>query len=90
MNYSKLRESLIVSSMRHIRVVAYDPTWVQKFQEEANRLEVIFGEMLLSIHHIGSTSAPGLAAKPVIDMMPVVKEIIRQAQVWRDAQNLKA
>ena len=61
--------------MRNIRVVEYDPAWVEAYQVEAARLSAIFGEMLLSIHHIGSTSVPGLPAKPVIDIMPVVRDI---------------
>ncbi|WP_206425230.1 GrpB family protein [Rickettsiales endosymbiont of Stachyamoeba lipophora] len=35
-----------------------------------------FGDNFLEIHHIGSTSVPGLAAKPTIDKIPVVKDIL--------------
>jgi GrpB-like predicted nucleotidyltransferase (UPF0157 family) len=61
--------------MRNIRVVAYDPGWPAAFEEEAARLAVILGDELLAIHHIGSTSVPGLAAKPVVDMLPLVRDI---------------
>jgi GrpB-like predicted nucleotidyltransferase (UPF0157 family) len=68
--------------MRNIRVVEYDPAWVEAFQSEAARLSAVFGEMLLSIHHIGSTSVPGLPAKPVIDIMPVVRDINELEQFY--------
>ncbi len=45
------------------------------FAEEAEKLKSIFGDQIVNIHHIGSTSVPGLKAKPIIDIMPVVKDI---------------
>lgn len=45
------------------------------FKDEAGKLRSIFGEQLLDIHHIGSTSVPGLAAKTIIDIMPVGSNI---------------
>jgi len=50
----------------------YDPTWQQKFLKERSRLS-IFSCDLLQIEHIGSTAVPGLAAKPIIDMMAGVR-----------------
>ncbi|MBR7554038.1 GrpB family protein [Allobacillus sp. GCM10007491] len=61
--------------MRKVEVTAYNEKWPILFQEEAERLKNVFGVELLEIHHIGSTSIPGLSAKPIIDMMPVVKSI---------------
>jgi len=63
--------------MRNIVVVPYDPIWPEKFKEAAAELASIFGSELISIHHIGSTSIPGLSAKPIIDIMPVVRDIER-------------
>ena len=60
---------------RDVIVVAYDPQWPVRFAEEAARLAPVFGDTLLAIHHIGSTSMPGMAAKPIIDIMPVVCQI---------------
>ncbi len=47
------------------------------YKKEANKLCAIFGPEITEIHHIGSTSVKGLPAKPVIDIMPVVKDIER-------------
>lgn len=53
----------------------YSPEWPLAFQCEAERLAELFGDQLVTVHHIGSTAVPGLAAKPVIDMLPVVRNI---------------
>jgi len=58
-------------------VTAYNDNWSQMFLEESGKIKTIFGEELIDIHHIGSTSVPGLKAKPIIDMMPVVKDIAK-------------
>jgi GrpB-like predicted nucleotidyltransferase (UPF0157 family) len=55
-------------------LVAYDPDWPQMAADYADRLRVL-GSILLVVHHIGSTSVPGLAAKPVIDLMPLVNDL---------------
>ena len=60
---------------QHIRVVDYRPEWAAQFQEEADRLRGIIGDNLIEIHHIGSTAVPGLKAKPILDIMPVVKAL---------------
>jgi len=49
----------------------YNPDWPQMAAGHAERLRVL-GSTLVIVHHIGSTSVPGLAAKPVIDLMPLV------------------
>lgn len=56
-------------------VTAYDPNWPRLYEEMAAPLRTAFGRLLISIHHIGSTSVPGLAAKPIIDVMPLVHDI---------------
>ncbi len=53
----------------------YDPVWPRLFEEEAARLRSVWGEHLVDVHHIGSTAVPGLVAKPVIDIMVVIKDI---------------
>lgn len=60
------------SEKRKIEIVPYDPAWPERFQVHAGRLKRALGNMALRIEHIGSTSVPGLAAKPIIDVLVVV------------------
>jgi GrpB-like predicted nucleotidyltransferase (UPF0157 family) len=53
----------------------YSPDWPLEFEREAARLRGLLRDVIVTIHHIGSTSVPGLGAKPVIDLMPVVSSI---------------
>lgn len=58
-----------------IRVVPYDAEWPRRFEAERVRLERVLAPWLEGgIHHIGATSVPGLAAKPVVDMMAGVPD----------------
>ena len=61
--------------MRTIEVVPHNPSWAQLFTAEARLLCPVFGGNLVNIFHIGSTAIPGIHAKPVIDILPVVKDI---------------
>lgn len=63
--------------MRKVEVRPYDEQWGSMFEEESRRLYEIFGAEIIEIHHIGSTSVSRLPAKPIIDMMPVVRDIHR-------------
>lgn len=53
----------------------YSPDWPLDFQREAERLRAVLGDALVTVHHVGSTSVPGLAAKPIIDLLPLVRDI---------------
>jgi GrpB-like predicted nucleotidyltransferase (UPF0157 family) len=57
-----------------VRLVAYDPDWPRQAQERIARLRVL-EPVLVAAHHIGSTSVPGLIAKPIIDLMPLVGDL---------------
>lgn len=59
----------------HVRVVGYDSRWPQMFAAEAEKIRKILGENCVAVHHIGSTSVPNLAAKPIIDILPVVRDL---------------
>ncbi|MDF2680450.1 MAG: hypothetical protein K0R47_1640 [Brevibacillus sp.] len=59
----------------NVVVTEYNENWKYKFSEESQKIKDIFGDVLIDIHHIGSTSVPGLKSKPIIDIMPVVKDI---------------
>lgn len=63
--------------MRKVEVVPYQEAWIEEFEAEAARIQKALGNEPIDIHHIGSTSVPGLCAKPIIDVMPVVANISR-------------
>ncbi|MEW5957889.1 MAG: GrpB family protein [Chloroflexota bacterium] len=66
-----------MAKKRKIVVVPYDRRWPAMYRSAAGQLASLLGPELISIHHIGSTSIPGLSAKPIIDIMPVVRNINR-------------
>ena len=55
-----------------ITLAEYDLEWPGLFVREADRVRAVLGDVAVLIEHVGSTSVPGLAAKPVIDMLLVV------------------
>jgi len=55
-----------------ILIVDHDPNWPVLFEREAQRIRTVLGDRVLSIDHVGSTSVPGLAAKPIIDILLVL------------------
>jgi GrpB-like predicted nucleotidyltransferase (UPF0157 family) len=58
-----------------IRLVDYDPRWPAMFEAEAERIRDALGSLGLRIEHVGSTSVPGLVAKPVIDIQVSVASL---------------
>lgn len=61
--------------MKKIEVVSYDPQWPQQFETVAANIREILGDEVVEIHHIGSTSVPGLPAKRDIDVLLIVKSL---------------
>jgi GrpB-like predicted nucleotidyltransferase (UPF0157 family) len=57
-----------------ILLAEYDPEWPALFEREATRIRTALGPKALQIEHVGSTSVPGLAAKPLIDIVLVVAD----------------
>jgi len=64
-----------------IEVVDYDPTWSEMYRNESRKIKELLGDKILSMEHIGSTSIPGLASKPIIDMVVVVPS-------WKEINDL--
>ena len=60
---------------QHIVVVPYRPQWQEDFRQEAEKIRAVLGDNCIRICHIGSTAVEGLAAKPIIDIMPVVADL---------------
>jgi len=58
-----------------VRLSTYNEKWAAMFEEEAHFLKKVFGNLIITFEHFGSTSVKGMKAKPVIDMMAIVKEI---------------
>ena len=58
-----------------VAIVPYDSLWPEAFEAEAVRLRAALGPIALRIDHNGSTSVPGLAAKPVIDIQMSVESL---------------
>lgn len=52
-----------------VTIVEYDPAWPIRFERRAAELRAVLGGRVRLIEHIGSTSVPGLAAKPVVDIV---------------------
>jgi GrpB-like predicted nucleotidyltransferase (UPF0157 family) len=58
-----------------IEIVEYDPGWPLFYQEEQARVAEQLADLAESIEHIGSTSVPGLSAKPIIDILVTVAHL---------------
>ena len=69
-----------------IQIVDYDPEWPRLFAREAERIRTVLGEQALVIEHVGSTSVPGLAAKPIIDIVLVVANSADEPAYVRDLE----
>lgn len=85
-NHPPLTEELIRSRAipeltplsRQILIVDYDPQWPELFAREADRVRAVLGPRALRIEHVGSTSVPGLVAKPVIDVLLVITDSVEE------------
>jgi GrpB-like predicted nucleotidyltransferase (UPF0157 family) len=62
-----------------VRLVDYDPDWPGLFAREAARLRDALGDRVLLVEHVGSTSVPGLAAKPIVDVLLAVADSADEA-----------
>ena len=58
-----------------VEVVEHDPSWAARFEEERPQLAEIFDGRAVAIEHIGSTSVPGLCAKPIVDILVGLREL---------------
>lgn len=54
-----------------------DPSWPALFEQHRDRIVAALGELASQVEHVGSTSVPGLAAKPIIDVQAVVDDLER-------------
>jgi GrpB-like predicted nucleotidyltransferase (UPF0157 family) len=63
-----------------VQIVDYDPRWPELFQRETGRIRAALGRRALQIEHVGSTSVPGLVAKPIIDILLAVTDSADEGQ----------
>src|SRR5262245_61182780 len=57
-----------------VLLAQYDPAWPGQFAHEEAKIREALGDLVVEIHHVGSTSVPGLAAKPIIDVCLVLPD----------------
>jgi GrpB-like predicted nucleotidyltransferase (UPF0157 family) len=68
----EIREAWVVEPPRldsTVLLAEYDPSWPAQFDGAAERIRGALGERVVLLEHVGSTSVPGLAAKPIIDIL---------------------
>jgi len=58
----------------HTILMPYQDSWKDKFEAERSKLREIFGSKAIAVEHIGSTSIPGLSAKPIIDIAVLIEK----------------
>jgi GrpB-like predicted nucleotidyltransferase (UPF0157 family) len=63
-----------------IHLAPYDPEWPVQFAQLAGRIRAALSGGVIRLEHVGSTSVPGLAAKPIIDMLLVVEDSADEAR----------
>ena len=71
----EIRAAYVDDPPRHdgpIALAEYDPAWPARFEREAARIRAALGDRALMIEHAGSTAVPGLAAKPIVDVVLAV------------------
>ncbi len=60
----------------HVAIVPYDPRWPESFRQEEEHLQRLLpGDLVRRIEHFGSTAVPGLAAKPIVDILVEVTDL---------------
>jgi GrpB-like predicted nucleotidyltransferase (UPF0157 family) len=58
-----------------VELVEHDPSWAKLYEQEAAKLSAIFDGAAVGLEHVGSTSVPGLCAKPVVDILIGLREL---------------
>lgn len=66
-----------------VEVVDYNPEWAAEYRRLEARVKDVLGDLLERVEHVGSTSVPGLAAKPVVDLYAVVDDGSRPEAIVR-------
>lgn len=73
-----------------IRIAQYDSRWSADFDAEAIRIAEALGDVVVCLHHIGSTAIPGISAKPVIDILMDVSELSELSELDGRSSQMEA
>lgn len=76
------------NKVRTIEVVKPNPRWKYEYREESEKVLSIMGDEIAEIHHIGSTSISGIYAKPIIDILIGVKNILEVDKYDKEMVNI--
>ena len=71
----KSKKNISKTDKRRVGIVSYNPNWKEIYKEESKKIKNVLSDIIVDIHHIGSTAIPGIKAKPVIDILVEVKDI---------------
>ncbi|KAB1192217.1 hypothetical protein GJR96_01665 [Haloferax sp. MBLA0076] len=66
-----------------VELVSHNPAWYDAYEREVDRLRPRLGPNVLGFEHVGSTAVPGLAAKPIVDMLVLVADLGETGEVAR-------
>jgi GrpB-like predicted nucleotidyltransferase (UPF0157 family) len=69
------------ANSREVVIAGYDPAWPLLFAAERDRILAIAPEAIERIEHVGSTSIPGLAAKPIIDVLGLLRRPLTEVEI---------
>jgi GrpB-like predicted nucleotidyltransferase (UPF0157 family) len=80
---------VVIGELDPVRVelVDHDPAWSRRFSRHARRIHDALGDSARQVEHIGSTAVPGLAAKPIIDILLVVDDPADEASYLPELQD---
>lgn len=59
-----------------VELKEHDPAWAEQARREDARLTAKLGTIIIAVHHIGSTAIPRIRAKPILDLMPVISNLL--------------
>jgi GrpB-like predicted nucleotidyltransferase (UPF0157 family) len=71
----------MTSGRREVVIADYDPAWPARFDAERTRLLAVAPSAITAIEHVGSTSVPGLGAKPIIDVLVTLHRFFDAAEI---------
>lgn len=77
-----------IRTNRPYELCEYDPAWVEQFEVAKTELEPLFGNNLVTVEHIGSTSVPGMVAKPQVDVLVIVYDLDQVAEMYEKFREL--